>query len=390
MSPEKIFDNTEIAFALKSKKELQKTRFLFKMMSNPWLVKIGSWLTRTSLNLGLPVKGLIKKTIFNQFCGGETEQECLPVIHKLNEVGVSSIMDYSVEGKESEADFDAAAKKKVELVAFAKANKEIPIVAMKPTALGRFALWQKVSEKKPLTQAEEQEWQRIVDRFDSICKATYDAELRVLIDAEESWMQDAADDLVELMMERYNTNRMTVYNTLQCYRWDRIDYLKAIHQRAKDKGFMCGMKIVRGAYMEKERERAEEKGYPSPICATKEETDITFNEALKYILNNKQDFSVFVGTHNEASSYLAMDIMDNKKIESNDNTVWFGQLYGMSDHISFNLSQHGYNTAKLIPFGPVKEVIPYLIRRAEENTSVAGQTGRELTLLNKEMKRRKT
>lgn len=389
MSTEKIFNNTEIAFALKSKKELQKAHFLFKTMASPTLVSVGSKIALTSLNIGLPVKGLIKKTIFSQFCGGETEQECLPVIYKLNEKGVSSIMDFSVEGKESEADFDAAAKKKVELVQFASEHDEIHIVAMKPTALGRFGLFQKVSEKAELTSNEQEEWNRIVARFDAICKATYKAKLRVLIDAEESWMQDAADDLVELMMERYNTERLTVYNTLQCYRWDRIDYMKQLHERAKGKGYLIGLKIVRGAYMEKERERAEEKGYPSPICATKEDTDTTFNTALSYILDHSKDFSVFVGTHNEASSYLAMELMAQKKMERNNNTVWFGQLYGMSDHISFNLAEQGYNTAKLIPFGPIKEVIPYLIRRAEENTSVAGQTGRELSLLNKEMKRRK-
>ena len=389
MSSGKIFDNTEIAFALKSKNELKKAHFLFKTMASPSLVKMGSVVALASLKLGLPVKGIIKKTIFGQFCGGETEQECLPVIKRLDEKGVSSIMDFSVEGKSSEEDFDAAAQKKIELVAFAKANKEIHIVAMKPTALGRFALWQKVTEKVDLSDIEKAEWDRIVDRFDAICKATYDAKLRVLIDAEESWMHDAADDLVELMMERYNKERLTVYNTLQCYRWDRVEYMKALHERAKGKGYLIGLKIVRGAYMEKERERAEEKGYKSPICENKEATDYTFNTALEYILNNSKDFSVFVGTHNEASSYLAIELMKQKNMKPNNNTVWFGQLYGMSDHISFNLSKQGYNTAKLIPFGPVKEVIPYLIRRAEENTSVAGQTGRELTLLNKEMKRRR-
>jgi len=389
MSQEKIFDNTQTAFALKSKNELKKARFLFKTMANPTLVSIGSAFALAALKIGLPVKGLIKKTIFSQFCGGETETECLPVIHKLYNKGVSSIMDYSVEGKASEADFDAAAKKKIELVALAEANKEIHIVAMKPTALGRFALWQKITRKAELSIEEQEEWNRIVLRFDAICKATYNAKLRVLIDAEESWMQDAADELVELMMERYNKERLTVYNTLQCYRWDRIDYMKSLHERAKGKGYLIGLKVVRGAYMEKERERAEEKGYKSPICKNKEETDKTFNTALEYILDNSKDFSVFIGTHNEASSYLAIELMKAKQMKPNNNTVWFGQLYGMSDHISFNLAEQGYNTAKLIPFGPVKEVIPYLIRRAEENTSVAGQTGRELSLLNKEIKRRK-
>lgn len=388
MFQEKIFENTEIAFALKSKKELNKAHFLFKMMSNACLVKIGAVIANKSLQLGLPVKRVIKNTIFSQFCGGETEQDCIPVIKRLYEKKVSSIMDFSVEGNASEVDFDAAMLKKVELVNFAKTNKEIFIVAMKPTALGRFGLWQKITEKKQLTGTEQQEWKRIVNRFDTICKATYDAKLRVLIDAEETWMQDAADDLVELMMTRYNKERLTVYNTLQCYRWDRVNYLKGIHERAKAGGFKLGMKIVRGAYMEKERERAEELGYKSPICESKAATDKTFNAALNYILDNHQDISVFVGTHNEASSYLAMQLMAEKNLPPNNKGVWFGQLYGMSDHISFNLAKEGYNTTKLIPFGPIKEVIPYLIRRAEENTSVAGQTGRELMLLGKEMKRR--
>lgn len=389
MQQEKIFENTEIAFALKSRKELSKAHFLFRMMGNATLVKIGAFLAKKSLQLGLPVKGLIKNTLYSQFCGGETEQDCIPVIKRLYKTGVSSIMDFSVEGKTNETDFDAAMDKKLALINFALINKESSIIAMKPTALGRFALWQKKTEKKPLTETEQEEWERIVKRFDTICKATYEAKLWVLIDAEETWMQDAADDLVELMMKRYNKERLTVYNTLQCYRWDRVDYLKTLHERAKSDGFKLGLKIVRGAYMEKERARAVEMGYPSPICENKAATDRTFNDALSYILDHNKDISAFVGTHNETSSYLAMQLMAEKNLTPRNNSVWFGQLYGMSDHISFNLAKKGYNTAKLIPFGPVKEVVPYLIRRAKENTSVMGQTGRELSLLSKEMKRRK-
>ena len=389
MHQEKIFENTEIAFALKSQEELSRAHFMFRMMGNATLVKAGSFLTKKSLQIGLPVKGLIRNTIYKQFCGGETEQDCIPVIKRLHNKQVSSMMDFSVEGKANEADFDAAMLKKIELVDFAVANEEISIIIIKPTALGRFGLWQKVTEKKELNITEQEEWERITNRFDAICKATYNANLSILIDAEESWMQDAADDLVELMMRRYNKERVTVYNTLQCYRWDRTDYLEALHKRAKSEGFKLGIKIVRGAYMEKERERAEELGYNSPICEDKAHTDRTFNNALTYILNHTEDISVFVGTHNEESSYLAMQLMVEKNLPTNSNAVWFGQLYGMSDHISFNLAKKGYNNAKLIPFGPVKEVIPYLIRRAEENTSVAGQTSRELALISKEMKRRK-
>ena len=388
MATSKIFENTETAFSLKSEKELKHSYLLFKLMANPTLVSIGSGLTRFGFNAHLPIKGLVKSTVFKQFCGGETEQACLPVINRMAEKGIYSILDYSVEGKESEADFNAAMKKKLELVSFAKEKEQIPFVVMKPTALGRFDLFAKVTSKKELTAAETDEWKRIEDRFDAICKATYEAGLRIMVDAEETWMQDSCDDLVKLMMQRYNKERVTVFNTIQCYRWDRVGYLKALHEESKTEGYKLGMKIVRGAYMEKERERAEAKGYKSPICANKEETDQTFNGALDYIMDNLDTIALFVGTHNEASTYLALKLIEEKKLPKNTNSVWFGQLYGMSDHITFNLAENGYNAVKLIPFGPVREVIPYLIRRAEENTSVAGQTGRELTLLMKEKARR--
>ena len=259
----------------------------------------------------------------------------------------------------------------------------------KPTGFGRLYLYQKKSEGKPFNQQEQEEWDRVVARYHKVCKLAKEKDVELLIDAEETWMQDAADELVEEMMRTYNTEVPIVYNTLQLYRWDRLDYLKELHKRSKQEGFCLGIKIVRGAYMEKERERAEEKGYPSPICKSKEETDYYFNETLKYILNNLNDISLFVGTHNEESSYLTMDLMDSLNIKKNDNRVWFGQLYGMSDHITFNLAHQGYNVAKYVPFGPVKDVMPYLIRRAEENTSVAGQTSRELNLLKMEKERRK-
>lgn len=384
----KIFENTETAFSLKSENELNRSYQLFKLMANPTLVSIGSALTKFSFNLHLPIKGIVRKTVFRQFCGGETEDACLGVIHKMHEKGIYSILDYSVEGKEDEADFEAAYKKKLELVHFAKSKKEIPFVVMKPTAIGRFDLFVKVTAKKELSDSEKKEWERVVNRFNTICKAAYDADLQVMIDAEETWMQDAVDNLVEEMMRKYNKDRVTVFCTLQCYRWDRLDYIKQLHARAKSEGFKLGAKIVRGAYMEKERERAEEKGYKSPICATKEECDNTFDDTMRYIVENLNDISLFVGTHNEASSYLAMQLIEEKNLPKNTPSIWFGQLFGMSDHITFNLAENGYNSVKLIPFGPIEEVIPYLIRRAEENTSVAGQTGRELTLLIKEKKRR--
>ena len=265
----------------------------------------------------------------------------------------------------------------------------MPIAVFKPTGFGRFYLYKKKGEGIAFTKEEENEWSRVVERYHEVCKLAKEKDVEVLIDGEESWMQDAADDLVEDMMRCYNTETPVVYNTLQTYRWDRLDYLKKLHERSLNEGYKLGMKIVRGAYMEKERKRAQEKNYTSPICENKDATDVNFNNTLSYILKNLENISLFIGTHNEDSSYMAMSLMDELNIAKNDNRVWFGQLYGMSDHISFNLADAGYNVAKYVPFGPVKDVMPYLIRRAEENTSVAGQTNRELNLLKQEKKRRK-
>jgi proline dehydrogenase len=384
-----LFENTETAFTLKSDSALERAYFLFKMISSQPLVKIGTAATNFALKANLPVEGLIRSTVFDHFCGGVNEEDCLPVIDSLYEKRVSSVLDYSVEGKEIESEFDNAVEKIIKIIQFCDEKEAMPIVVFKPTGFGRFALYQKKTEGTLLTIEEEAEWNRVEARFDSVCKLACEKDVEVLIDSEESWMQDAADVLCEKMMQRYNTEKPMVYNTLQCYRWDRLEYLKALHQRAKAQGFKVGMKIVRGAYMEKERERAEKKGYTSPICDNKQATDLNFNATLEYMLKNLDDMAIFIGTHNENSSYLAMELMEQKNISKNNNNVWFGQLYGMSDHISFNLAAAGYNVAKYIPFGPVKDVMPYLIRRAEENTSVAGQTNRELDLLKRERQRRR-
>lgn len=384
-----LFENTRTAFSLKSNSELKRAYFLFKMISMQPLVRIGTVLTHFALKTNLPVEGIIRATVFDHFCGGINEEDCLPVIDKLYTEHVSSVLDYSVEGKQIEEQFDSAVEKILKIIRFGDERKAMPIVVFKPTGFGRFYLYQKKTEGLEFTEAEQDEWDRVVARYDAVCKLAKERDIEVLIDGEESWMQDAADDLVEEMMRRYNTDVPIVYNTLQLYRWDRLEYLKQLHQRAKAQGFKIGMKIVRGAYMEKERERAEEKGYDSPICENKKATDDNFNDAIRYILTHLEAISIFIGTHNEASCYMAMELMETYKIDKQDNNVWFGQLYGMSDHISFNLAQAGYNVAKYIPFGPVKDVMPYLIRRAEENTSVAGQTNRELTLLKAERMRRK-
>lgn len=389
MKDRTLFENTETAFVLKSDSELERAYFLFKMISSQPLVKIGTAATNFALKANLPVEGLIRSTVFDHFCGGVNEEDCLPVIDNLYAKGVSSVLDYSVEGKETEEQFDNAVKKILKIVQFCDEREAIPIVVFKPTGFGRFKLYQKITEGKQLTDTEKEEWNRVVERFKAVCELAKEKDVEVLIDAEESWMQDAADELVEEMMRLYNKDKAIVYNTLQCYRWDRLDYLKSLHERANSEGFKVGMKIVRGAYMEKERSRAEEFNYKSPVCENKNATDGIFDNTLTYILNNLGDISIFIGTHNEKSSYLAMELMEKYKIDKSDNNVWFGQLYGMSDHISFNLASKGYNVAKYIPFGPVKDVMPYLIRRAEENTSVAGQTNRELGLLKAERQRRK-
>ncbi len=386
---EKIFENTKVAFALKSKNELNRAYFLFKMIANPKLVKIGTSLTNIALKLHLPVKSIIRATVFDHFCGGENENDCLKVVDKMFTKNVASVLDYSVEGKEDEAQFDAALQMTLKTIEFAREKESIPFAVFKPTGFGRFELYEKLGEKKVLTPNEEIEWNRVVARFDLVCKTAYEKNVLLLIDGEESWMQDAADDLVELMMQKYNKNKAIVFNTLQMYRWDRMEYLMKLHEKSNAAGFHIGMKIVRGAYMEKEHKRAEEKGYPTPICASKKATDDNYNDAVAYMMHNLKTMAIFAGTHNEDSSYLVMNLMQKSNISKNDNRVWFGQLYGMSDNISYNLAKNEYKVAKYLPFGPVRDVMPYLIRRAQENTSVAGQTNRELNLISLERTRRK-
>ncbi|MBQ0908997.1 proline dehydrogenase family protein [Flavobacterium sp. F-328] len=385
----KIFDNTQVAFALKSDTELDRAYFLFKMIANQPLVRIGTAVTNFALKANLPVEGLIRATVFDHFCGGVNEDDCLSVVDKMYTKGVSSVLDYSVEGKEEEDQFDAALQMTLKTIEFAKERMAIPFAVFKPTGFGRFELYEKLGEKQILTAAEQVEWDRVVERFDIVCKEAHQKNVALLIDGEESWMQDAADDLVASMMRKYNKEKAIVFNTLQMYRWDRLDYLKKLHEQAKAEGFYIGMKIVRGAYMEKENTRAEEKGYPSPICASKEATDINYDAAVAYMVAHIDTMAIFAGTHNELSTYTLMDLMQKNGMATTDNRIWFGQLYGMSDNISYNLANEGYNVSKYLPFGPVKDVMPYLIRRAEENTSVAGQTSRELSMIKAERNRRK-
>ncbi len=386
---EKIFDNTQVAFALKSDTELDRAYFLFKMIANQPLVRIGTAVTNFAIKAHLPVEGLIRATVFDHFCGGVNEIDCLSVVDKMFTKGVTSVLDYSVEGKEEEDQFDAALQMTLKTIDFAKKRDAIPFAVFKPTGFGRFELYEKLGNNEKLSQQEQVEWSRVVARFDLVCKEAHEKNVSLLIDGEESWMQDAADDLVTQMMRKYNKEKAIVFNTLQMYRWDRLEYLKKIHEQAKNEGFHIGMKIVRGAYMEKENVRAQEKGYQTPICTSKEATDVNYDAAIKYMTDHLNIMAIFAGTHNEESTYTLMNLMHDKGIQSNDNRIWFGQLYGMSDNISYNLANSSYNVSKYLPFGPVRDVMPYLIRRAEENTSVAGQTSRELMMIKAERNRRK-
>lgn len=384
----KIFNNTKRAFILKSDSNLRRSIFIFRLMSIPFLVPLLTFFTNLSLKLRLPVEWIIRKTIFAQFCGGESQEECLPLVKLMYAKKVHSVLDYSVEGKETEEDFDKAANNKIRIIEFASEAKEIPFAVAKPTGLGRFKIWQKVSCNEELSDKEKQEWERIKARFERVCQAAYNHNTKLLIDAEESWMQDAADRLCEEMMKKFNREKVIIYNTLQCYRWDRLTYTKDLYEKAKQEGFKLGFKIVRGAYMEKENKRAKRKGYPTPICENKEATDVNFNAVMTYCLDNLDYICMFIGTHNEVSSYMALQLLGQKGVSLNDDRIWFGQLYGMSDHISYNIGAENSNAIKLLPFGPIRNVVPYLIRRAEENSSVQGEAGRELALLLEEKQRR--
>jgi proline dehydrogenase len=383
------FDNTEIAFKLKSNNELKQSYLLFKAIGYNWLVKLGPPMVNGAFNVGLPIKGLIKNTVFKQFCGGESMDDCNKTIDQLHSYGVGTILDYSVEGEEKEESFNATATETLETISKAKNNPKIPFCVFKVTGLGRFDLLAKVSAKETLTSTEESEWGRVKNRIHNICKTAHDNNVRIFIDAEESWIQPAIDDLAHHMMREFNNQKCIVYNTIQLYRHDRLAFLKASFEDAVKNNYYLGLKLVRGAYMEKERERAVKLGYPSPIQPDKASSDKDYNEALRFCINHIDKISVCAGSHNEQSSMLLTQLMAEKGLSNNDQRVYFSQLYGMSDHISFNLSSAGYNVAKYLPYGPVKAVMPYLFRRAAENTSVKGQAGRELTLISREVARRK-
>lgn len=380
------FNNTEIAFKAKSDSELKRSYWLFKLIGNPALVKFGAQVTPLALNMGF--KGLIKNTIFKQFVGGEDINDCEHTIQQLGKFNIGTILDYSVEGKESEADFEHCVAETIDTIKKAKGNPHIPFCVFKVTGLARFELLRKITEKENLTEAEKLEWEKVRGRVRKICTAASEADQPLFIDAEESWIQQAIDDLANENMAEFNKQKVIVYNTFQLYRHDRLQYLKDSLAMGAKGGYKVGAKLVRGAYMEKERERAKEKGYPSPIQKDKASSDADYDKALEFCIENIDQMALCAGTHNENSSLKLVDLMQKRNVPSGDKRVFFSQLLGMSDHISYNLSQGGFNVAKYVPYGPVKEVLPYLIRRAQENTSVKGQTGRELSLIIKEKQRR--
>jgi proline dehydrogenase len=380
------FENTENAFKAKSTSDLRRSYWLFKLISDPALVSFGATAGPLAVKLGL--KWLIKGTIFRQFVGGENIHDCAETIKELGKYNIGTILDYSVEGKESEQDFENCLKETLETIHMARNDKNIPFCVFKVTGLARFAILEKVSAGSTLSKVESAEWERVKQRVNKICVSAVENSQPVFIDAEESWIQAAIDNLANENMSRCNHKGAIVYNTYQLYRHDRLEYLRQSIVLARAHGYKLGAKLVRGAYMEKERKRAFDMKYPSPIQPDKQSSDRDYDLALRLCVDNMDNVSVCAGTHNELSSLLLVDLMKTNNIAPSDPRYYFSQLYGMSDHISFNLSLNGYNVAKYVPYGPVKEVLPYLIRRAQENTSVKGQTGRELNLIMKEKKRR--
>jgi proline dehydrogenase len=396
------FENTQVAFEYKSDKELRKAKFLFSSMGKAWLVKLGLKLTPWALRVGLPVRSLVRQTIFSQFVGGESLEETSIVADKLGKFNVQVILDYGVEGKEGEENFDKARDVFIQAIQYASTQSNIPFMSVKLTGYARFGLLQKLHESSdyndiikgivPLTslnENEKEEWYRVVDRVDTICRTAKNKNIGVLVDAEETWIQDPVDALTMQMMQKYNVEKAVVYNTAQLYRKDRLQFIKDSCRFAKENKFELGMKLVRGAYMDKERDRAELLSYPSPINESKQATDDEYNSATEFCINPDNRVFIIVGSHNEYSNLYATELMRKFGLPLHYDRVHFSQLYGMSDNISFNLAKAGCFVSKYLPFGPIKDVIPYLMRRAQENSSVSGQTGRELVLIKKELARRK-
>ncbi len=387
--PRISLDDTANAFSYKSNSDLRKANFIFSTVNHPWVSALAQSSVKLALGLHLPIEGIIRKTVFDHFCGGTSIEDCREVTEKLGAFGVGSILDYSVEGEKSEAGFDVTTKETIRTIDNASGSKHIPFSVFKVTGIGSFDLLEKIQKRDPLSAQEAAAFQRIRERVDNICRRAYEKKVPVLIDAEETWIQEPIDMLAEEMMAKYNKEEAIVLNTYQLYRTESLSNLKTAYRKAIDNNYFLGAKIVRGAYMEKERDRAEKLGYPSPIHENKQGTDKAFNEALLFSIQHLDRLVFMCGSHNEYSNLYLTQLMRDNKVVNSDKRIWFGQLFGMSDNISFNLAKAGYNVAKYVPYGPVRAVMPYLFRRAAENTSVAGQSSRELTMIRKELKRRK-
>lgn len=383
------FENTEIAFQSKTDKDLKRAHFLFKMISSNVLVSAGKLFSRAALKLGIPVGWAVKPTIYQHFVGGESIDECFKNVRLLEKFDVKAILDYSVEGTESLEAINLAMEETLKTIHNAAADNNVPFAVFKPTAFTHEHVLEKVSAGEALSEAEKKEADNFRERVGILCQTAFDKKVPILIDAEDVAFQNFIDEVVEHNMEKFNKKSAIVFNTFQMYRWDRLEVLERMYKRAVEKDYFLGAKFVRGAYMEKERARAEEMGYKDPIQPDKDSTDRDYNAALKFCIEHIDRISVFNGTHNEYSSRYMTELMEEHNIPKDDPRCWFSQLYGMSDHISFNLAHAGYNVAKYVPFGPVRSVLPYLIRRTEENTSISGQTSRELGLIITEMNRRK-
>jgi len=383
------FKNTEAAFISKTDKDLKKTRFLYRIMARPRITKTAKFFTQLAMNIHFPINWIVKPTIYKLFVGGEAINECNPTVEIISNYKVNAILDYSVEGKSSIDDINKALNETLNSIKNAGTNANIPFAVFKPTAFTTSNVLTKASAGETMTEEEIKEAQNFKNRVHTLCKSAYENNIPILIDAEDSWYQKFIDDTVEEMMVLYNKEKAIVFNTWQMYRHDRLAHLKKSYEKALEGNYFLGAKFVRGAYMEKERERAKKMGYESPICKDKSETDQSYNNALRFSFEHRDRVSIFNGTHNEESSLLLAELMNKEGIAANDKRFWFSQLFGMSDNISFNLAKEGYNVAKYLPYGPVKHVLPYLFRRAEENTSVKGQTSRELSLISNEIKRRK-
>ncbi len=382
------FENTAVAFSNKSNKELKMAQKLFWLVKNRSLVKTGSFFINLVNTINLPLAWALKKNVFQHFCGGETLEECKPTISRLGQLNIKTILDYAAEGAGDEKAFDDAKDRIISTIELAKKEPNIGFAVFKFTGIARFELLEKISAQSILSNPELEEFERVKNRADEICQKGFENSVPVMIDAEESWIQYAIDDLVEDLIHTYNKAKPIVYQTIQLYRIDKLYYLKKLFTKYKENKCIPGFKLVRGAYMEKERKRAEKLEYSSPIYPEKSGTDSAFNEALKFCINNIEYLSVCIGSHNEESNLEALHAINATNIEKDHERIHFSQLMGMSDHISNNLASHGYNVSKYVPYGPLKLAMPYLIRRAQENTSVAGQTNRELFLINKELKRR--